>query len=251
VTLALGLIGFVIVGISLGLLGGGGSILANPVLVYVLAIPAGTAAPMSLPVVGVTAAAGAFARWRRGQLRLRTVMLFAICSMGASYVAARLGVGMADRARLTIFGVVMVSASMMMWLRAARAPAKAPAKPNPAIRVVPVAILVGALTGTLGVGGGFLVVPALAGVLMLPMAEATATSLAVIALNTAAAGAGYLSKHVSIDLRLTALVTVAALTGMAIGLRLAPRYSAASLARAFAVTVMAIGLFIIGKELVA
>ncbi len=113
------------------------------------------------------------------------------------------------------------------------------------------AIVVGALTGVLGVGGGFLIVPALAGVLTLPMPEATATSLAVITLNSAAAGAGFLSKHVEIDTRLTLIVTVAALLGMVIGLRLAPRYSPTSLARAFATLVMGIGLFIIGKELVA
>jgi len=252
VTLALGLCGFVLVGLALGLLGGGGSILAVPVLVNLLEVPAKTAVPMSLPVVGIAAAVGAFMRWRRGQLRLQTVALFAVCAMSASYLAARLGVGIPDRTRLLFFGAIMLVAAIMMWRRGSRPPAAnaAAAVARPAIQVIPVALAVGALTGILGVGGGFLIVPALAGVLALPMPEATATSLAVIALNTASAGAGFLSKHVTIDLRLTAYVTCAALVGMAIGLKIAPRYSAASLARAFAVLVGALALFTIGKELV-
>ena len=250
-TLALGLIGFVIVGLSLGLLGGGGSILAVPVLVNVLAIPASIAVPMALPVVGITAGVGAVARWRRGQLRLGTVALFAVCAMGASYLAARLGVGIADRPRMLLFGTTMLGAAIAMWRRGSRTAAAEGAVARPAYQVIPVALIVGGLTGILGVGGGFLIVPALAGVLALPMPEATATSLAVIALSTASAGAGFVSKHVAVDLRLTVWVTLAALLGMAIGLRLAPRYSAASLARAFAVVLGALAVFTIGKELVA
>ncbi len=252
-SLVLGLLGFVAVGIALGLLGGGGSILAVPVLVDVLGIPAKIAVPMSLPVVGIAAAAGALIRWRRGQLRLGTVALFAACAMGASYLAARLGVGIPDRPRLILFGAIMLVAAAAMWRRGSGKPATGDvvAVAHPAMHVIPVALAVGTMTGILGVGGGFLIVPALAGVLALPMPEATATSLAVIALNTAAASAGYLSRHVDIDLRLSALVTIAALAGMAIGLRIAPRYSAAALARVFAVLVAAIALFTIGKELVA
>ena len=247
--LALGLIGFVCVGLALGMLGGGGSILAVPVLVNVLAIPAGTAVPMALPVVGIAAAAGAIARWRQGQLRLDTFALFAVCATAASYIAARLGVGIADRPRILMFGAVMLLAAIAMWRRGSQSTPAVPHAPRPVYQVIPVAILVGTLTGILGVGGGFLIVPALVGVLALPMPEATATSLAVIALNAASAGAGFVSKHVAIDLRITVLVTLAALVGMAIGLRLAPRYSAASLARAFAVLLVVLAVFTIGREL--
>jgi hypothetical protein len=252
-SLALGLLGFVAVGIALGLLGGGGSILAVPVLVNLLDIPAKTAVPMALPVVGIAAAAGAVIRWRRGQLRLGTVALFAACAMGASYLAARLGVGIADRPRLLMFGGIMLVAAVAMWRRGSRKSNvhEIAATPRPAIEVIPIALIVGGLTGVLGVGGGFLIVPALAGVLALPMPEAAATSLAVIALNTASASAGFFSRHVAIDLRLMAMVTIAALAGMAIGLRIAPRYSHAALSRAFAVLLVALALFTIGKELVA
>jgi uncharacterized protein len=252
VSLTLGLLGFIAVGIALGLLGGGGSILAVPVLVDLLDIPAKTAVVMALPVVGIAAAAGAVIRWRRGQLRLTTVALFAACAMAASYVAARLGVGIGDRPRLLLFSAVMLLAAVAMWRRGARATLAhaVVTAPRPAIQVIPVALLVGTLTGILGVGGGFLIVPALAGVLALPMPEATATSLAVIALNTASAGAGYITRGVTVDLRVTALVTAAALVGMAIGLRIAPRYQPAALARAFAVLLVFLAVYTIGKEMV-
>jgi uncharacterized membrane protein YfcA len=248
-TLVAGLLGFVLVGLALGLLGGGGSILAVPVLVNVLGISAGTAVPMALPVVGIAAAVGAFARWRAGQLHVRTFALFAVCAMIAAYLAARLGAGIADRTRLLMFAGVMLAASVAMWRRGARPSGKPHGAAHPVIEVVPVALLVGTLTGILGVGGGFMIVPALAVVLALPMPEATATSLAVIALNTAAAGAGFLSRHIPIDIELTALVTIAALVGMAIGLRLAPRYSAAALARAFAVLLVVLSCWTVIKEL--
>lgn len=248
--LTLGLIGFVAVGLALGLLGGGGSILAVPVLVHVMGLPARIAVPMSLPVVGIAAAAGAYARWRKGQLRLQTVALFAVCAMAMSYLAARVGNQIADRPRLVIFAVVMLTAATAMWLRSRRAtPASDRVEPvvvSP-LKVIPAALAVGTLTGLVGVGGGFLIVPALAGVLGLPMAAATATSLAVIALNTASAGAGWIGR-VSIDWGTTGLVTLAALLGMAIGTRLAPRFSARTLTRAFAFLLVILAAFMLWQE---
>ena len=250
--LALGLIGFVAVGLALGLLGGGGSILAVPVLVHIMGLPASVAVPMSLPVVGAAAAAGAWVRWRKGQLQLGTVALFAVCAMSMSFLAARAGSQIADRPRLVIFAAVMFTAATAMWLRSrgtAQAPGGAPPEPvvvTP-LKVIPVALTVGALTGLVGVGGGFLIVPALAGVLGLSMPAATATSLAVIALNTAAAGAGWLGR-VSLDWGSTALVTAAALVGMTIGTRLAPRFSARTLTRAFAFLLVTIAAFMLWQE---
>jgi uncharacterized membrane protein YfcA len=253
--LILGLLGFVAVGISLGLLGGGGSILAVPVLVHVLGLPAGIAVPMSLPVVGTASAAGALARWRSGQLRLGMAAAFAAAAMGASFAAARLGVGIPDRPRLVLFTTVMLVAAALMWRRSRRRSApgapETEAAPPGALslpRLVPAALAVGALTGLVGVGGGFLIVPALVGVLGLPMPQATATSLAVIALNTVAASAGWWGQ-VELDPRLTALVTVAALAGMAIGTRLAPRFGTKSLSQGFAVLLLVVAGFMLIQEL--
>lgn len=243
------MIGFVAVGISLGLLGGGGSILAVPVLVHLLGLPASVAVPMSLPVVGVAAAVGALARWRRGELRLAMAGAFALAAMGSSYAAARLGVGIADRPRLMLFTAVMLVAAVLMWRRSMRPPSPNPER-EPATsglalpKLVPVALAVGALTGLVGVGGGFLIVPALVGVLGLPMAQATATSLAVIALNTGAASAGWWGQA-DLDLGLTGAVTVAALLGMGIGTRLAPRIAARTLTRGFAALLLVVAVFML------
>ena len=243
------MIGFVAVGVSLGLLGGGGSILAVPVLVHLLDLPAGVAVPMSLPVVGAASAVGAISRYRRGELRLAMAGAFALAAMGASYAAARLGVGIPDRPRLLLFTGVMLVAALLMWRRSLRAPASAEtaeAAPTGLAlpRMVPVALAVGALTGLVGVGGGFLIVPALAGVLGLPMAQATATSLAVIALNTVAASAGWWGQA-DLDVLLTVEVTAAALVGMAIGTALAPRIAARALTRGFAGLLLLVAAFML------
>jgi uncharacterized membrane protein YfcA len=245
----LGLIGFVAVGISLGMLGGGGSILAVPVLVHILGLPASVAVPMSLPVVGAAAAVGAISRWRRGELRLGMAAAFALAAMGSSFAAARLGVGIPDGPRLLLFASVMLVAAVLMWRRSLRIPAsgdQAESEPSGLAlpKLIPVALAVGALTGLVGVGGGFLIVPALAGVLALPMAQATATSLAVIALNTFAASAGWWG-HSQLDLTLTLEVTAAALVGMMIGTRLAPRVTARSLTRGFAILVLVVAVFML------
>jgi len=146
----------------------------------------------------------------------------------------------------------MLIASIVMWRRslrqsvgdAAATPMAIAAAP---MKVIPVALAVGTLTGLVGVGGGFLIVPALTGVLGLPMAAATATSLAVIALNTAAAGAGWIGR-VSIDWGMTTMVTAASLLGMALGTRLAPRFSARTLTRAFALLLLLLAAFMLIQE---
>lgn len=240
-----GLVGFLIVGLSLGLLGGGGSILAVPVLVHALGIPASTAVPMSLPVVGIAALVGALGRWRQGHLSLRPVALFAAVTMAAAYLSARLGAAIDDRTRLVLFTTVMILAAAAMWWRASRPPAAAPGGGEPAgspLLLLPAGVVVGTLTGLVGVGGGFLIVPMLVGVLAMPLPVATATSLAVIALNTATAGVGWIGR-VSLDPVLVAMVTAAALLGMVIGTRLAPRIAARHLTKAFAVLLMLVAAF--------
>ena len=247
--LTLALLGFVAVGLSLGLLGAGGSILAVPVLVHLLGIAPNVAVPMSLPIVGSAAAAGAIARWRSGQLRLQRATPFALITIVASYAAARLGHDIAGRPRMILFGITMFVAAFAMWRRASRMGAvEVPSRKRSASQMIPAAVAVGTLTGIVGVGGGFLIVPALTGVLGFPLAEATATSLAVIACNTVAAGWGYVGT-VSIDLRLTAMVIAAALVGMAIGTRFAPHVPARTLTRAFAVLLIVLAIFMLGKEL--
>jgi uncharacterized membrane protein YfcA len=249
---AAGILGFVLVGLALGLLGGGGSILAVPVLVHLLGIAPGVAVPMSLPVVGVTAAVGAFARWRAGQLQLGTVLGFAAVAMLVSFVAARLGAGLPDTPRMLLFAATMLVAATAMWRRANRMSGGAQPTTSTARAGTPTMLLaaaaVGLLTGLVGVGGGFLIVPVLSGVLGLPLAAATATSLAVIALNTAAAGAGWIGR-VALDVPLTLQVTGAALVGMLLGTRLAPHIAPRTLTRAFAILLLLLATFMLAGEL--
>lgn len=243
----LGIVGFVAVGLALGLLGGGGSILAVPVLVYLMGIDPTTAVAMSLPVVGTTALAGAWLRWRRGELDLRTVAVFAPVAMAAGFVAARAGATLDDDLRLLLFAGTMLAAAVAMWRRAGR-PAAPAGPPRPAVWFVLPALLVGLLTGLVGVGGGFVIVPVLVAVAGLPLPRASATSLAVIALNAAATGAGYLGR-VTFDPGLTAAIIGAALAGMVAGTALAPRIRAGILARAFAVLLVVLGVFIVVERL--
>jgi uncharacterized membrane protein YfcA len=241
----LGVIGFLAVGISLGLLGGGGSILAVPVLVYLMGYPASVAVPLSLPVVGLTAAIGAAMRWRRGQLQVRTALLFGSVAMVVAYLSARFGTGIPDRIRLILFAVVMPA----MWLRANRSgKASQSAKPQPTSRswLIVAAAVVGMLTGVVGVGGGFMIVPALVGVLGLPMATATATSLAVIAMNSVAATAGW-AGVMSIDVATIATISAAALVGMVTGTALAPKFQQNTLVRGFAILLVTVAVVMLWR----
>lgn len=250
--LILALIGFVVVGVTLGVLGGGGSILAVPMLIHVLGLPAGVAVPMSLPVVGGAAAVGALVRWQKGQLRLAVVALFAATTMAAAFLAADLGAALPDRTRLLLFVAVMLIAAGTMWRRSLRSTDANPAEAVPheprRLTLLGAGVVVGLLTGTVGVGGGFMIVPVLAGLLGLSMPEATATSLAVIALNAGAASLGWIG-DVSLDLPLTLAITAAALLGMAIGTAIAPRFSSRALSRAFAGLLVAVAVGMLLVEL--
>ncbi len=241
-----GLIGFVLVGIALGLLGGGGSILAVPMLIHILGVPAGVAVPMSLPIVGLTALVGAIMRWGSGDVRPRTALTFALIAMTSAYLTARIGSDIPDRTRILLFVTVMLTAAGFLWYRSRQLPPAAPGRIPPLFLVI-AAVGVGIVTGITGVGGGFLVVPVLTGVLGLSMAQATATSLLVIAGNTAAAGIGWWGQ-VSLDLPLTAAVTGAALVGMVIGTRLAPRFSTRTLTRVFAGLLLTLSLVMLWQE---
>jgi uncharacterized membrane protein YfcA len=173
------------------------------------------------------------------------VALFAAVTRAAAYLSARLGAAIDDRTRLVLFTTVMILAAAAMWWRASRPSVAAPSGGEPAgspLLLLPAGVVVGTLTGLVGVGGGFLIVPMLVGVLAMPLPVATATSLAVIALNTATAGVGWIGR-VSLDPVLVAMVTAAALLGMLIGTRLAPRIAARHLTKAFAVLLVLVAAF--------
>ena len=183
-----------VIGLALGLLGGGGSILTVPVLVYVLGVAAKPAIAMSLPVVGLTSLVGAAAHWRLGNVRLATAALFGVLAMGGAFAGAKLSVFLSGAAQLVLLAVVMLAAAVAM-LRTRRGDGRERSKETSPAQwslLAPVAVAVGVLTGLVGVGGGFLIVPALVLLARVPMRQAVGTSLLVIALNSAAGFGGYI-----------------------------------------------------------
>lgn len=238
----------VLVGISLGLLGGGGSILAVPLLVYVAGLPAKEAIATSLLVVGVTSAVGVLPYARAGRVRWRTGLLFGVAGMAGAYAGGRVAVFVPAGVLLTGFAVMMLATATAM-IRGRR-----PAEPRPAPHELPVlrvaldGVVVGLVTGLVGAGGGFLVVPALALLGGMPMPVAVGTSLVVIAMKSFAGLAGHLS-GVGIDWGLAAAVSIAAVIGSLLGGRLAGRIPEDALRMAFGWFVVVMGVFVLVRQL--
>lgn len=222
-----------LVGLSLGLLGGGGSVLMVPILVYVAKIPAREAIVLSLPIVGIASVVGAIRHWRSGNVDVRTALIFAAPAMVAAFAAARLAKLMSAPMQLTLLAIVMLAAATSM-LRFAVSASSETGERRLSSRWLPVVALgVGSLTGLVGVGGGFLIVPALVLIAGIPMRLAVGTSLLVIAINALAGFAGSLG---SVELpwaygSMFAAITVA---GIFAGTALSSRVSPAQLKKGFA-----------------
>ncbi|MGI9077371.1 MAG: sulfite exporter TauE/SafE family protein [Gemmatimonadaceae bacterium] len=236
-----------IIGLSLGLLGGGGSILTVPVFVYVLGFAAKPAIAMSLPVVGATSLVGALGHWRAGNVQLRTAILFGVIAMVGSYLGARLAVFISGAAQLTTLAVVMLAAAVSM-LRSNRgndtqsdeAGDVVSRRSLPMAKIFGAALAVGVLTGMVGIGGGFLIVPALVILGRVPMKQAVGTSLLVIAMNSFSGFAGYLGT-VEIRWGFLAVFTAIAILGILAGTYLVRFVPATALKRGFAVFLLVIG----------
>lgn len=191
---ALGLALAALMGVSLGLLGGGGSVLAVPIFVYVLGYGVKEAIAMSLAVVGATSLFAAVGHWRRGDVSLRVALVFGTVAMMGTYLGVRLAAFFGGAAQLTLFAAVMLLAAFFM-LRDGAVPEEVPGRRGMRLALlVPEGLAVGVLTGLVGVGGGFLIVPALVLLGRIPMRTAVGTSLLVIAMNSASGFAGYLGQ---------------------------------------------------------
>jgi hypothetical protein len=234
-----------LIGVSLGLLGGGGSILAVPVLVYVARLNVHSAIGASLAVVGATALVGGVVHARHGRADLRAAAVVG----GAGMLGAPLGAEATHlvpaRALLLLFaGLMLLVAALMLRSRAGAS--HPPGRRHPV--VVPLAGFgVGLLTGFLGVGGGFLIVPALTLLAGLPIHRAIGSSLLVIAANSAAGVLGHLRQG-EMPLGLTAALTTAAVLGALAGVRAGAGIDAARLRRGFAVFVLVVGLALLARN---
>lgn len=241
------------IGLLLGLLGGGGSVLTVPVLVYLVGMDPKTAIATSLTVVGVTSFTAMINHARSGRVCWKTGITFGIAGMLGAYVGGRLAAFVPGGILLLLFAAIMFGTAVAM-LRARRTDTErsgnAPICPAnlPVMAILFDGLVVGAATGLVGAGGGFLVVPALNLLGGLPMHAAIGTSLLVITLKSFAALAGYVS-HVTIDLQLVTIISAVAVVGSLLGGLLSHRISARGLRRAFAAFVVAVACYLLYKEL--
>ena len=232
-----------IVGLSLGLLGGGGSILTVPIFKYALGFGAKESIGMGLAVVSATSAFGALRHWRGGNLDLRALLAFAPSAIVSTFIGTRIAHYVPGEVQLVLLGIVMLAAAWFMW-RGTPTSLVAPAGGHHPAAIIGTGIGVGMLTGIVGVGGGFLIVPALVLLLGLDIKRAVGTSLGVIALNGASGFVGYLGQ-VSMDWPLIGLFTLCATIGVLIGAALVPKVPAQQLKRGFALFLVLIALYIL------
>lgn len=234
-------LGFAI-GLSLGLLGGGGSILTVPALVYLIGQSPQAAITTSLAIVGANSALGASFHRASGALNWRVALVFGGAGMLMAYLAGGLSRSFPPAALLVAFALLMALIGGLM-LRRATVRGSQPTAPRWP-RVAASGAAVGALTGILGVGGGFLIVPALVMLVGLPMQSAVGTSLVVIAMNSAAGLLGHLS-GAPLDWSLTLVFVAAGLGGTFLGARLVERLPAERLRQAFAWFVLVLAAFLL------
>ena len=255
-----GYIASLFIGISLGLIGGGGSILTVPVLVYLFAISPTIAISYSLFIVGFTSLAGAFNYYRKGLVNFKTVLLFGSSSITTVFISRKFiipflpdvffKIGSFEVTHslfvMVLFAILMLAASVSM-IRGRKVVAEKQTKEKPWMLVM-YGVLIGLVTGFLGAGGGFLLIPALVIIMKLPMKEAIGTSLLIIALNSLIGFLGDIGLH-PIDWKFTIIVSAIAIAGIFIGGYFNQKVNSNKLKKGFGWFVLVMGIYIIVKEL--
>lgn len=259
-----------IVGFSLGLTGGGGAIFAVPLLVYGLGVAPREAVGISLASVGATAFAGFLGRWRARRVEVRTGLVYAAAGMVGAPVGSWLAGLIPEAVLLALFAVLMVVVATRMWTQAAKASTASPPVSHPsesavlnrstcqrdcngrliltsrcAGLLIATGVATGVLSGLFGVGGGFVIVPALVLFSGMEIHLAIGTSLMVIALVSLSGVGSFLIAGRPIGVGITALFIVGGVVGMTLGSRLGRRLSGATLQKVFAVAIVAVAIFII------
>jgi hypothetical protein len=241
------LLGFAI-GLSLGLLGGGGSILTVPALVYLIGQTPQVAVTTSLAIVGANSMMGAFIHRNQGTLNWRVALVFGGVGMVVSYFSAGLSKAFPPNLLLVTFAGLMLAIGILLVTRSGADQQTQAAASISLRKAILSGAVVGVLTGILGVGGGFLIVPALVMLVGLPFHQAVGTSLLVIAMNSLAGFLGHLS-GIQLNLVLISIFVIAGLAGTFVGARLAQRLDATLLRRLFAVFVIGLALFLLYDNL--
>jgi uncharacterized membrane protein YfcA len=254
-----GYIASLFIGISLGLIGGGGSILTVPVLVYLFGISPILATSYSLFVVGSTSLIGSFNSWRKGLVDFRTTLLFGISSILTVFVIRKLIIPIIPEdiiigsihlkfstLTMILFGILMLAASFSMMANKV-AEHRPHHKKNTGILIL-YGTGIGLVTGFLGAGGGFLLIPALVLLLHLPMKKAIGTSLLIIALNSLTGFAGDIGNHKT-DWFFLLTISAIAIAGIFLGGLFSKKIDGEKLKKAFGWFVLLMGIYIIIKEM--
>jgi uncharacterized membrane protein YfcA len=260
-----GLLASTVIGISLGLIGGGGSILTVPVLVYLFKVDPVLATAYSLFIVGLSSLVGAFPKYKAGMIDLKTALVFGVPSIIAVFLTRKVlvpaipatlfeiaGVSVTKAlAMMILFAVLMVAASVSM-IRDKKKEEQATDEPR--VFNYPMILLegavVGVLTGLVGAGGGFLIIPALVMLSKLPMKQAVGTSLLIIAAKSLIGFTGDVMENADkMDWTLLSIVTSLAVVGIFVGNQLSKKVDGAALKKGFGWFVLVMGIYIIVKEL--
>ena len=249
----------IIIGLSLGLIGGGGSILAVPILVYLFHINPEQATSYSLFIVGITAMVGSYSHYKLGNLKIKAALVFALPSVLSllfvrDVILPRIPsivftVNSFEVSKnlmiMIVFAFLMIAASISMIRRSTP---KEIVIRDGSIRIAAIGLLVGFITGFLGAGGGFLIIPALLFFANLPMKQAIGTSLLIIFINSLIGFGGDVLKGNEINYELLLTISAIALIGMFIGTYLSKKIDGAKLKPAFGWFVLVMGIYIIIKE---
>lgn len=260
--IAAGYIASLLIGLSLGLIGGGGSILTVPVLVYLFGVDPVLATAYSLFIVGATSLVGAFPKYKNGEINIKTAVIFGIPSIISVYATRAfivpaiptevftIGTFVVTKAILMmmIFAVLMVFASVSMIRDKHNNQEESGEQVFNYSMILLEGTIVGILTGLVGAGGGFLIIPALVIFSKLPMKQAIGTSLLIIAAKSLIGFTGDLGKQI-MDWQLLISVTILAIIGIFMGNLLGKKISANSLKKGFGWFVLVMGIYIIIKEL--
>lgn len=263
-TAIIGYVASILIGISLGLIGGGGSILTVPVLVYLFAVDAVTATAYSLFIVGASSLVGAWPKYKQGFVNLKTAIIFGIPSIASVYATRKFlvpaipaeigniaGIEITKSLLMMIlFAVLMVAASFSM-IKTKKAETESTEAAEQKFNYPMILLegaLVGVLTGLVGAGGGFLIIPALVMLSKLPMKQAVGTSLLIIAAKSLIGFTGDLGNR-TMDWTLLFSVTALAIVGIFIGDKLSKKIDGNKLKKGFGWFVLIMGLYIIAQQL--
>ncbi|MES2060324.1 MULTISPECIES: sulfite exporter TauE/SafE family protein [Mucilaginibacter] len=252
----------ILIGLSLGLIGGGGSILTVPILVYFFLIDPVIATTYSLFVVGLTSSAGAISHYRKGNVNFKIAFVFGIPSLIAVFIMRKwvmpvlphhlLNMGSFELTKpvllMLVFAVLMLAASISMIRKKKEILVSDPLLSY--TKLVIQSILVGIITGFVGVGGGFLIIPSLVLFAGLPMKKAVGTSLMVMTISSLLGVMGDVSRHAPIDYKFLLLFSAFAIAGIITGSYLTKYISETKLKPAFGWFVLLMGIFVLITTLI-